>query len=223
MTALDGTKTAQSTPMQLPLSIAQAALSFEQHGEVELIERAKRDRSAFAILYRRHYAMVAGYIYRRIGDSHIAEDLAADVFMAAMRHLPKYRHRGAPLKAWLYRIATNIVNRWIRRQRRRLESEAMLATTPMRAVLDSPRSGEVDAATARRALLTLPPKYQTVLSLHYLESLSIEEIAVAVGCRLGTVKSRLSRGRDALRLRLADMQKQHDTTSAAARRRFIES
>lgn len=192
--------------MQMPISIAQAALSFDRHGEAELIERAKRDRAAFAVLYRRHYAMVAGYIFRRIGDSHVAEDLAADVFMAALRHLPRYRDRGAPLKAWLYRIATNIVNRWVRRQRRRLESEARRASVAARSAQERPHSGEVDAGTARQALLALAPKYQTVLSLHYLEGLSLEEIAVAVGCRPGTVKSRLSRGRDALRLRLADMQ-----------------
>jgi RNA polymerase sigma-70 factor (ECF subfamily) len=52
---------------------------------------------------------------------------------------------------------------------------------------------------ARRALLALPPKYQSVLALHYLEGMSVEEVALAVGCRMGTVKSRLSRGRQALR------------------------
>lgn len=65
---------------------------------------------------------------------------------------------------------------------------------------DLPRT---DAERARLALMALPPKYQTVLSLHYLEGLSLQDIAVAVGCRLGTVKSRLSRGRDAMRERLS--------------------
>lgn len=197
--------------MQLSIPIPPTHLTIDD-AEVALVERAKRDREAFAILYRRHYAMIVGYIVRRIGDAHAAEDLTADVFTAALRHLPRYRQRGVPIRAWLYRIATTTVNRWVRRQQRRSVIESLFAA------LRSPPGGiddvgggngsvrhdlpESDAERARVALLALAPKYQTVLSLHYLEGMSLEEIAQAVGCRLGTVKSRLSRGRDAMRERL---------------------
>lgn len=204
--------------MQLSIPIPPTRLTIDD-AEAALVERAKHDREAFAILYRRHYGMIVGYIYRRIGDAHAAEDLTADVFTAALRHLPRYRQRGVPIKAWLYRIATTTVNRWVRRQQRRSVIEGFFAAmraepgeSVERGVPTSIPSGgngavrhevpESDAERARRALLALPPKFQTVLSLHYLEGLSLEDIASAVGCRLGTVKSRLSRGRDSLRERL---------------------
>ena len=197
--------------MQLAIPIPQTHLTIDD-AEAALVERAKRDREAFAILYRRHYGMIVGYIHRRIGNPHAAEDLTADVFTAALRYLPRYRQRGVPIKAWLYRIATTTVNRWVRRQQRRSVIEGFFAA--MRGPTDGNGAGdggngsvrhdvpETDAERARLALLALPPKYQTVLSLHYLEGLSLQDVAIAVGCRLGTVKSRLSRGRDAMRERL---------------------
>lgn len=184
--------------LQVALYPADFAVS---DADTELIERAKRDREAFALLYRRHFALVAGYIHRRVGDPHVTEDLVADTFMTALRCLPKYRTRGVPLQAWLYRIATTSVNRWVRRQRRwfRPLGDSSPATTP---IIDRSAGDEFDRQQVRQAMFALAPRYQSVLSLHYLEGLSIEDVSQALGCRLGTVKSRLSRGREALREKL---------------------
>ncbi|MHC5003022.1 MAG: RNA polymerase sigma factor [Planctomycetota bacterium] len=165
--------------------------------EPSLVERAKHDRHAFAALYRAHYPAVAGYVMRRIGDRHLADDLVADVFLSALRALPAYRHRGLPFRAWLLRIATNRVNRWARRERRR---GPVPAGAPDGAVEDAPAAD--DAELARTALLGLPPRYQAVLSMHYLEGMPLRSIAIVLGCREGTVKSRLARGREALRREL---------------------
>lgn len=167
--------------------------------EAELAERAKTDREAFAGLYRRHYRAIARYVYRRVGDVHTAEDLVADVFMAALRHLPQYRHRGLPVRAWFYRIATNRVNRWARRERRRVVRE--LTCEPPAPNGDAPSTLSAVART-RAILLTLTPKQQAVLALYYLEGMSVEDVAQTIGCRAGTVKSRLARGREKLRRRL---------------------
>ncbi|HKQ49045.1 MAG TPA: sigma-70 family RNA polymerase sigma factor [Phycisphaerae bacterium] len=186
--------------MELQVALFQADIPIGD-ADGELIERAKHDRQAFAMLYRKHYARIAGYIHRRVGDPHVTEDLVADTFMTALRCLPKYRHRGAPLSTWLYRVATTSVNRWVRRQRRwfrSLDGGAAAARVSDRAVGD----GEADREQVRTALLALAPRHQSVLSLHYLEGLSVEEVSQALGCRLGTVKSRLSRGREALREKL---------------------
>ncbi len=170
--------------------------------ERELIERAKRDRDAFALLYRRHYRGLAAYVYRRTGDLHTTDDLVADVFLTALRTLPRYRYRGIPLRFWLLRIATNAVNRWARRQRRgaiaSLDADQMEDIRTGRGLHD----GDHDQDRAQRALLTLSPKHQAVLSLHYLEGLAVREVAGVLGCREGTVKSRLARARDALRAKL---------------------
>lgn len=172
--------------------------------ERDLINRAKRDRDAFAELYRRHSHGVAAHIYRRTGDPHATEDLVADVFLAALRALPRYRYRGVPLRFWLLRIATNAVNRWVRRRRRGATADLHVAEDVNVDAGSSMTDGEVDAEHALRALLRLAPKYQAVLSLHYLEGLSVREVAAVVGCRAGTVKSRLARARDALRARLTE-------------------
>lgn len=167
--------------------------------ERDLVARARRDPAAFAELYRCHHQAMAGYIHRRVGDPHATEDLLSDVFVSALQYLPRYRHRGLPVRAWLYRIATNRINRWVRRERKRtlLHLRAM----------DTGSAGESDRddselERARSALLSLPPKYQAVLALHYLEGLPVGEVALALGCRVGTVKSRLARARDSLRRRL---------------------
>lgn len=188
--------------MQLDAALPAAELErFE--AERELIERAKRDRGAFAALYRRHHPRIAGYIYRRVGDAHLAEDLAADVFLAALQTLPKYLYSGAPLSAWLYRIATNRVNRWARRERSRAMQRLDETTvTPQPAGNGEPHGAVLTRDYVRTALLTLAPRHQAVLALHYLEGLPIEDVAAALGCRLGTVKSRLSRARALLRRRL---------------------
>ncbi len=193
--------------MQLPAALCQVSPMLDD-GEADLVERAKRDPQAFSVLYRRHYSAMAGYVFRRTGDVHLTEDLVADVFLTAMRFLPRYRQRGAPFRAWLYRIATTSVNRWARRNRRMTEETARR----LEARRDGDRSpvghvGHADAANcdaelARLALLSLSPKHQAVLSLHYLEGLSVDEVAETIDCRVGTVKSRLSRGRNALRERL---------------------
>ncbi len=173
------------------------AVSLED--ERVLVERARQDRLAFAELYRAHYRAIAGYIHRRVGDAHVTEDLVADVFTAALQALPRYRQRGLPIRAWFYRIASNRVNRWVRQARR--HAKERLTAEP---VDHRPSSTEtrITKDYARAALLNLAPKHQTVLALHYLEGMPIAEVALAVGCRVGTVKSRLSRGREALRRQL---------------------
>ena len=165
--------------------------------EGELIERAKVDPEAFARLYRKHRPVLLDHVYRRTGDVHVTEDLVADVFLEALRSLPGYRYRGVPLRFWLLRIATHAVNRWGRRHRRKrfalLQAERLCERTVSSTI------GEADGEHVRRALLELPPRYQAVLALYYFEGLSVKETATVIGCREGTVRSRLARAREALR------------------------
>ncbi len=69
--------------------------------ERDLIERAKKDPKAFAALYRAHYPAIARYVYRRTGSRHATEDVVSEVFLSALQHLPRYRHRGIPIRCWL--------------------------------------------------------------------------------------------------------------------------
>lgn len=176
-------------------------------GEQRLVEAAKADRGAFAVLYRAHYAGVVGYLYRRTGDTHVAEDLAAETFLAAFRAIRRYQSKGVPLRIWLLRIATNQANRWARNRGRLKLRPAEGEVLEIPAPAAAPEPGLEDA---QRALLNLAPEHQDVISLHYIEGLSLEEVAAVVGCKVGTVKSRLFRGRVAMRRELERRSKTHD-------------
>ncbi len=186
------------------VSISDADRGSPLRTEEELVRAARGDPGAFGELYRAHYGAIVGYLYRRTGDRHAAEDLACEAFIAAYRGIGKYRSRGLPLRAWLYRIATNGANAWAkRRARMRLVGEAGLA-----GVVDGSAGREEQAGfgvegitveEAQRALVSLAVEHQEVLTLHYLEGLGIEEVAAVLGKRAGTVKSRLARGREAMR------------------------
>jgi RNA polymerase sigma-70 factor (ECF subfamily) len=137
------------------------------------------------------------------------EDIVSDVFLAALRKLPRFRYQGIPLQFWLLRIATNAVNRWARRQRRSASSlDADQLEDPSTGVSKRPTAFEIDQA--QHALLKLSPKNQAVLSLFYFEDLSVKEVAAVLKCREGTVKSRLARARDALRAKLIKGGRTHE-------------
>ena len=176
--------------------------------ERELVDQARRDPEAITQLYRRHAPAIAGYIRRRVGCTHDAEDLISETFFAMVRNLPRYRMRGAPFRAWLYRLATTQVSRWARSKRK--AAIRTLSEDP------GPRTSDADDQVAvrregvRTALIALPTKFQDVLSLHYLEGLSVVETASVLGCSEGTVKSRLSRGRARMRAQLELLEIRHE-------------
>jgi len=190
---------------QVPAVPDPAAASDER----ELIELSRRDASAVGELYRRHHQAIALYIGRRVGCVHESEDLTAETFMSMVKHLPRYRCRGAPFRSWLYRLATTQVNRWARAKRR-------IAIKTLHEQHEPPAPGGTgqelafSAEQIRLTLLTLAPRFQSVIALHYLEGMSVATVATTLGCSEGTVKSRLSRGRDKLRTQLRQWERNND-------------
>ena len=86
--------------------------------DAELVAQAKEDSVAFGALYERYVNQIYNYIYYRVGNHHDAEDLTARTFFRALRHVGNYEDRGAPVSAWFYRIAHNLVANWHRDQGR---------------------------------------------------------------------------------------------------------
>jgi RNA polymerase sigma-70 factor (ECF subfamily) len=180
-----------------PLSVLHAPRgavlpAHEPAAEAELVDAARRDPREFGRLYRLHAPAIQRFLRRRLGDPHTAEDALAETFVSALQGLPRYRSRGLPFRAWLYRLAVGAVSR--SRRRRAL---LCLAVPEETAAPEEEERREADLL--RAALLRLPPRFEAVLSLHYLEGLPVDEVAQVLGCATGTVKSRLSRGRSALR------------------------
>ena len=172
------------------------------------------DREAFAVLVERHGSRIHSAILRMIGDPEAANDLAQETFLKAFSALASFR-KGAAFSTWLYAIALNQVRTEYRR-RKSMKGQAMLSLDAAGGPGDEPDGrprepagrgpGPADeagrkeeAALLHRALARLDEEYREAVVLRDLEGLSYEEIAEAVGVPPGTVRSRIHRGRAALR------------------------
>lgn len=174
-------------------TIPNALNRLARKSDEELAELAKSDELAFSALYRRHVDRIARYVARRIATGHEVEDVTAQVFLAMVKGLPGWKPGDVPFIAWLYRLATNAIISWTRRQRLRrwigLSSEPTAIPSPP----------QDDAEELHFALRQIPEPFQRTLILHYLEQLPVNTVAQILGVAEGTVKSRLTRGRSMLK------------------------
>jgi RNA polymerase sigma-70 factor, ECF subfamily len=174
----------------------------------ELISRITAgDREAFALLYRRYRTDVYRFAAHVSGSAAVADDVVQDVFVAVIEDASGYRADRSGVLPWLLGIARNHVRRW-RCQRMVLplpgdETQAAqdLAVQPDPLVAISMQR---HTTALRRALLELPIRYRETIVLCDLQELSYADAAHALGCAVGTVRSRLHRGRALLARRLCD-------------------
>lgn len=170
--------------------------------------RATGDVAAFGVLVTRYRARVVA-LARRMLAAHApdeAEDVAQEAFVAAYDKRLTFR-RGEPFRPWLYRIAVNRCLDRLRAQTRRpvlvdlttIAEPALAGGDPVETLLTEEGEQLLSAAVA-----ALPPKLRAVFLLRHLDDLSYEEIAVAVGVPLGTVKTHLFRARAHLRAALSE-------------------
>jgi RNA polymerase sigma-70 factor (ECF subfamily) len=142
------------------------------------------EREAFLAIYDRHAGGLYGYALQRLRDPGRAEDLVQEVFLALVRTGGRY-HARAPLRAFLYRVARNRVLNFLRDARPEDELQEMGARAPAyEAILD-----------VRRALASLPERFREPILLATYPQLTYPEIARVLGCPVGTVRSRISRGK----------------------------
>jgi RNA polymerase sigma factor (sigma-70 family) len=145
---------------------------------------------------RDHSARVYRLAYRLTGNTHDAEDLTQEVFVRVFRSLSSYTP--GTFEGWLHRITTNLfLDMARRRQRIRFEGLGDGARSPADAFDDRHLDSDIQAA-----LKALAPEYRAAVILCDIEGLSYEEIADALGIKLGTVRSRIHRGRAQLRAAL---------------------
>jgi RNA polymerase sigma-70 factor (ECF subfamily) len=177
-----------------------------------LIRQAQAgDIKAFEELVVIYQDKIATMSYYLTGNQADAQDLAQEVFVQAYTKLRSFRQE-ANLGTWLHRIA---INMWSNMQRRQKFPNLLSLDDPVqtgegeftRSVASDDPAGDPEGAfegkelqeTVRRALRTLSEDYRIVLVLREIEGYSYEEIAKITGCSLGTVKSRMSRARQALK------------------------
>ena len=176
--------------------------------DLELVRRAQRgERGAFDLLVLRYQHKVIKLVARLLRDPTEAEDVAQEAFVKAYRALGSFRGDSA-FYTWLYRIAVNTArNAMASRQRRPLDYEAELSEGEQSTVesrlrhTDTPEAtvlSEEIRETVNRAVAALPEDLRTAIILREVEGLSYEEIAAAMDCPVGTVRSRIFRAREAI-------------------------
>jgi len=180
----------------------------------ELVRRIQaNDLEAFEAFFLRHRALILRTAHGLTGDPLVAEEVLLDTFMRAYRHRATLRTEVSPVP-WLYRVAANLC--YSRLGRRRLPEEPIGETTVE--IRDhAPEPSEMAEReelrqSIRRGIAALPEKHQVVIVLYYLQGLSLQETADALGIRLGTAKSRIHYATMALRAALeADARDRHTT------------
>ncbi|MCU1291524.1 MAG: polymerase, sigma-24 subunit, subfamily [Bryobacterales bacterium] len=168
---------------------------------------------AYEELIQRFHQPVYNVVYRLLGNPSDASDVVQDVFLKVFRSVSAFREQSS-LRTWIYRIAVNEAHnhrRWFSRHCRcevPLESEredqthiVELATDPGRSPYDQALDSET-RSLIEQALTKINPAFRTAVVLRDIENLSYEEIAEILQLSLGTVKSRILRGREALRREL---------------------
>ncbi|HKT46014.1 MAG TPA: sigma-70 family RNA polymerase sigma factor [Candidatus Acidoferrales bacterium] len=173
-----------------------------------LRQAAKGDEECFTTLYRRHQAVLYRFALRMTGSAWAAEEIVQEVFLTLVRDPGKYDEDRGPLSAFLFGIARNRILKHIEK-------------TPREVLLDEPdeegglspalQDHRTPAAWAehrermervRAAVLELPAEFREAVALCELEELSYEEAAERLGCPIGTIRSRLHRGRALLMAKL---------------------
>jgi RNA polymerase sigma-70 factor (ECF subfamily) len=176
--------------------------------DIALVQRVKQgDRAAFDLLVAKYQHKILNLIMRYVKDPTEAMDVAQEAFLKAYRAVPAFRGDSA-FYTWLYRIAINTAKNHLVAARRRpmsleielSESEGFEPFASLRDV-DSPESlaltdeiGEV----INKAVEDLPDELRTAILLREIEGMSYEEIAEAMDCPVGTVRSRIFRAREAI-------------------------
>jgi RNA polymerase sigma-70 factor (ECF subfamily) len=163
------------------------------------VERAKSDPAAFGELYDRYAAQIFRFVRARVHDNGLAEDITADVFVNALRHIKDYDDRGRPFSCWLYRIAVNAIASHYRHQKAvlALDDEPDLA---------SPAVDPIDEIVARERLRTvwqavdrLPSQQRAAMILKFSDDMTMEDVGAVLGKSPAAAKLLIYRAMQRLR------------------------
>ena len=167
--------------------------------ERALVARVRDDCTAFGELYDFYLPRLYGFIFRRIPDQSIAEDLTSTTFQRALENVRRAEFRNDSFGGWLYRVAANAVVDHTRRDRHFVSlGEVSEEDEPGDLALDA-LAAALDRDQLRRALLSLSAGHRELLVMRYYDDLTTAELCAAFGCSRDALAVRLHRALRALR------------------------
>jgi RNA polymerase sigma-70 factor (ECF subfamily) len=167
------------------------------------VERAKSDPAAFGQLYDRYAGQIYRFVRARVRDDGLAEDITAEVFLSALRHIKSYQDQGRPFSCWLYRIAVNAVASHYRNQRSPLSLDEHLdLVAPLLDPLDQV-VGRERIRTVWEAVDRLPTQQRAAMILKFSEDMTMEDVGAVLGKSPAAAKLLIYRAMQRLRRELA--------------------
>ena len=179
--------------------------------EARLIRRAKaKDRQAFGVLYQTYSQAIYHYLWLRLPDEHLAEDLMGEVFVRAINGLPRYTDRGLPFGAWLFRIAHDRLVDYYRQSARRPWVDLDENLTSESPDLDALAESREKARALSKALRKLTDDQRDVVQFRFVEDWSLEDTARMMNKSVNAVKALQHRALAMLGRLLKDEPGYHD-------------
>lgn len=164
--------------------------------ELSIIEAARADPRVFGTLYEKYFDRIFNYIYRQTDDEDLTADLCSQTFLQALNHIGKFEFRGVPFSAWLYRIASNEVNKHYRKRKR--QQVFSIEENLVRDLVDQSWDNDlIDRVVVY--LKDLPTEMLQVLELRFFENKDFKEIAFILNITESGAKMRTYRALDRLR------------------------
>jgi len=173
----------------------------EIKNEFLVVRQSVRDPSKFQVLYDRYFETIFTFVFRRIDHEDVTADITSQVFYKALKNLKKYKFRGVPFSAWLYRIATNEVYLYYKNNKRKqvysLEEERF-----QEIIDDNLFDDEIDVSEVIEAMKSLSEKEAEILELRFFEEKPFAEIAYILEISEANAKMRTYRSLEKLKRQL---------------------
>ncbi|HEY5692128.1 MAG TPA: sigma-70 family RNA polymerase sigma factor [Cyclobacteriaceae bacterium] len=164
-----------------------------------IIEQAKKNPQAFGSLYEKYFDRIFNYLYRQTDDEELAGDLSSQTFVNALNHLNRYEFRGIPFSAWLYKIASNEVNKHYRKFKRKIIFSIEEVRFKELIEQSDETWGEEEIDKLVDFMKNLPEDMLQVLELRFYEERDFKEIAYILDITESGAKMRTYRALDKLR------------------------
>lgn len=168
--------------------------------DTELVKRAQRgNKQAIGKLYDQYQPHIYRFVWSRVQHQQTAEDMTGEIFMRMVKNLPHYQDSGNPFRAWLYRIARNLLTDYFRQSAKQVSLDEVEHIMENTESLEMVVQHSITITSVTEALGQIDPEQREVVVMRFLVGLPIKEVAISLNKTVPAVKSLQHRGLQALR------------------------